>query len=329
MVAQMAPGLQIIPQDDSRPGLPGELEELGRVVERHFEGSINFLASHVELGRAMHIIEVTGQNWRDCSSIEAVEIMAKEIVSPKTEANPSPAPKVETPKPAKVKVHKAETKKAPAAPAPAPEPVLEPEVRFTPGLVIAKDGVDHVVCQGKFGQCLRLVPMNEARVAVVFSTIMRAIGVKRLEEVTVHGLLQKSFCPKCAQTVLPLGSQTVPEAMAAIENMFADERATEEARLQREAEERVDARIAETRSHVETLRDGSLLACGLGLVRPPRRVQGKIVPGVSKDEYRQLGRAAIKIRNSGLTAADVRAIKNWTVPGVIRMAELKLQAMLS
>jgi len=329
MVAQMAPGL--IPKDDSRPGLPGDLEVLGRVVERHFEGSINFLASHVELGRAVHIIEVAGRNWKDCSSIEAVEIMAKEIVSPKTEANPFPAPKVETPKPKKVKVHKAETKPATATPAqklePVADPVFEPEIRFTPGLVIAKDGVDHVVCPGKFGQCLRLTPVSEARVAIVLNTIMRALGGKRLEDVKVDNLLPKSFCPKCAKTVLPLGSQTVPEAMALVEKTIVDANADEEAK-KAEEEARKLAR-QDNRSMIEVLRDGSMLACGLGLVRPPRRVQGKIVPGVSKDEYRQLGLAANKIRNSGITAADVRTIKSWTVAGVIRMAELKLQAMLS
>ena len=324
----MAPG-QMIPQDDSKPGLPGELEILGRAVERHFDGSINFLAGHVELGRAAFIIDTAGQDWKKCKSIEDVEVMAKSIIDgdKKAEANPTPAPKVEAPKP-KVKVAKTETKQAPAI-TPVAEPVLEPEVRFTPGLVTEKDGVDHVVCPGKFGQCLRLVPVYEARVAVVFSTILRALGVQKLEDVRTFDLLKKSFCPKCAETVLPLGSQTVPEAMAAIEKVFADERAAEEARLQCEAEVRVDARHAEVRSHIDTLRDGSMLAQGLGLVRPARHVQGKTVPGVSKDEYIQLGTAAKKIRASGITAADVRTLKCWTVNGVIRMAEQRLASMLS
>lgn len=323
MIAQqLAPKLE----DDSKPGLPGDLEILGRQVERHFEGSINFLASHVELGRAAFLIEKAGKDWKACESIEDVEKMAEAIIDGdrKVETNPSTAPKTEV-KPTKVnKTPKVETKPAPV------ESSLEPEIRFTPGLVLEKDGISHVVCPGKHGMCLRLVPVTEARVAVTFNTIMRALDVKRLEDVTINGLLQKSFCPKCAETVLPLGSQTVPEAMAAIEEIFEDEREAEEASLQAEAEARVDARIAESRSMIELQRDGSMLAHGLGLVRPARREKsGKIVAGISSNEYIQLGYASDKIRKSGLTAADVRTLKCWTVAGVICMAELKLHAMLS
>jgi len=292
MVAQMAPGL--IPKDDSRPGLPGDLEVLGRVVERHFDGSINFLASHVELGHAASIIETAGKNWKACDSLEAVEALAEDILTPK-----------------------------PVEPA-----VLEPEIRFTPGLVIEKDGISHVVCPGKFGQCLRLVPVTEARVALMVGTFMRALGAKRLEDVTLKGLLQKSFCPKCAETVLPLGSQTVPEAMALVEKTIVDANAAEEAKKAEEESRKLA--MQDNRSWLEVERDGMLIAHAYGLVRKSRRDQtGKPVAGVSSQEYRQLGLAANKIRKSGITAADVRTIKNWTVAGVIRMAELKLQAMLS
>jgi hypothetical protein len=88
-------------------------------------------------------------------------------------------------------------------------PAHEPVVKFTPGLVIQKDGVPHVVCTGQRGQCFKLTPVDKALVAKSITSIMHALGVRRFSEIDEDNLPSISFCPTCAKHIL-LGGFQIP-----------------------------------------------------------------------------------------------------------------------
>lgn len=339
-----------IPVDDTRPGLPGPLEVLGRRVKRAITGRFNKLATHVAIGRAAAVLDAVGFDWQTFSSPEdiiakanavmviaahplvvnhglplqwlvgsaatplgdaelkaierAIELAEQlgedwrkwpETVTPghvvahelprliaKSEA-PAPAePQQKRPSRGQRKAlrrQKALARAQAAKPTVAAVPVpTQPQtheserVVFTPGLVIDKGDVPHVVCTGRRGQCLRLTPVSDAQVGSI-GAIKRKLGLRRWDEITEAHLASISFCGECADHILAGGHQAIGEAIKAIaakivacETRQAEELAAREAERAYSEYSRLNARLAasEARARSERARQRARLAANGG-----------------------------------------------------------------
>jgi hypothetical protein len=68
-----------IPENDSRPGLPGKIEVLGRKAQKYFTGKINFKESHFAKGVAVSLCIQAGQDWTKLGNISALKNRGDEL----------------------------------------------------------------------------------------------------------------------------------------------------------------------------------------------------------------------------------------------------------
>lgn len=99
---------------------------------------------------------------------------------------------------------------------------IAPPEPLKPGTVIDKDGVPHVVCTGRHGSCLALVPVDKALVAKSLGSVMHALGIRRYEDLNEGNLMKISFCETCGPHILLGGCQTVPVALEAKARKIAE-----------------------------------------------------------------------------------------------------------
>lgn len=73
-------GMQLsVPENDSRPGVPGQIEILGRKAQKFFTGKINFQESHFHQGVYVSLCMQAGLDWTKCSNLTELKKRGNEL----------------------------------------------------------------------------------------------------------------------------------------------------------------------------------------------------------------------------------------------------------
>ncbi len=223
------------------------------------------------IATAIELAEQIGEDWTKWSTTTAVNVIVHHLPRLQALVEAKAQVKVEAPTPAKTKpkglskgarkalrrqkaLARAEATQTKPVHVPPPATVAEPVVKFVPGKVVTKDGIAHVVCTGRYGNCLKLTPFDNALVAKSLGSVMHALRIRRYSEISVENLPSVSFCADCALAILAAW-QTIPEALANRDRKIAEaERYQAEQKTARDAEAEAKRQAVDRQRQTELLR---------------------------------------------------------------------------